>query len=502
MVTKVLFGADAEALLRNQIEQHTAGIEDSLSVFSARSAIEAWVNALRGVEEIINLPRFQLDDDDLALSLLNLPMDNLSRTQVANLQDMLADRFDAGVAQRFVQTLLRSAAIGQLFRLHGFECGEMFRTLGGVIDYFQSRRRQMVALLYWMPVACRGSELVAPLDALNVFLPIVEHSCVGLTSLHRDLVLLRVHDDFELTVEPDRCTANYSYDMLDESSLEPERVGITEVPRDKVDMSILTNQLKVDAGLVFSVPEMCNDLLAMEASYAEFELGRTEFGSVAQFIVACARYVRDEYYIEIDGAELESLMGFCGLSALARRRLVYAGTGYADAINSFAPFISFGRKFLTTVTLLIRFAYSWKTSCLNKIKRFQVRSGFIFEQQVKDALAEQGFVVSEIKRIDRKEFDVVATKEGGIFNVQCKNNLIDLTRMAENPNLFARYNKRLDRYYGEALVKEERREELLHKAFGLQKIQHIVLSKFPVATRNPRVLAFRDIKRFEEMFGK
>jgi len=502
MVSRVLFGADAEAFLRNQIAQLTAGIENSLAVFSARSAVEVWMDALRGVDEVINLPRFQLDDDDLALAVLNLPMDDLPPQQVANLRDILTDKFDAGVAQRFVQTLVRSAAIGRSFQLHGYECGEMFRTLGGVIDYFQSRRRQMVALLYWMPTACRGSELVDPLDALNVFLPVVELSCVGLTSLHRDSVLLRVHDDFELTVGPDMCTANYSYEMLDESSLEPERLGITEVPHDKVDMSILKNRMSVDARRVFSVPELCNDLLAMEASYTEFELGRTAFGPMARFIVGCARYARDEYYIEIDAAELEKLMGLCGLSTLARRRLVYAGTGYTDAINSFAPFISCGRKLLTTVTLLSRFAYNWKTTCLNKIKRFQVRSGFIFEQQVKDALAEQGFVVSDIKRIDRKEFDVVATKAGVIFNVQCKNNLVDLARMEENPILFARYNKRLDRYYETALRKEESREGLLQKAFGLQTVKHIVLSKFPVATKNPRVLAFREVMRFEDMFGK
>lgn len=34
----------------------------------------------------------------------------------------------------------------------------MFRTLGGAIAYFQSRRRQMVALLYGMPVALNQTD--------------------------------------------------------------------------------------------------------------------------------------------------------------------------------------------------------------------------------------------------------------------------------------------------------------------------------------------------------
>jgi hypothetical protein len=502
MTIRELVGAEAEALVQEQIRQHCAGIQNSLSVFDARSAVGAWFEVLRGVEELINLPLFELEDKQAVLALVSLPLDRLSPPQVANLREMLADQFEAGVAKRFVQTVLRSAAIGMAFRMHGMEGGDEFRTLGGAIAYFQSRRRQMVGLLYFMPLACRGTELVDPLDALNVFLPIVEHSCVGLTSLYRHLVLLRIHDDYGLTMGSQSFKGNYSLDMLDESFLEPERVGITEVPRDRVDAAGLKHRMKVDVSRVFSVLELCNDLLMMEAAYAEFKLGETAFGPMARFIVTCSRDARDEYHIELEASTLKSLMDLCGLSIAEQRRLVYAGTGYADAINSFAPFILVGRNYMTTVTLLSRFAYNWKTVCLNKIKRFQVRSGFIFEEQVKDALSKQGFVISDVKRIERKEFDVVATKDGIIYNVQCKNNLVDLTRMEESPSLFARYNRQLDRYYADALSKEEGRESLLTQRFDLGVVKHVVLSKFPVATKNPRILAFREISQFGERFAK
>lgn len=502
MTIRELVGAEAEALVQEQILQHAAGIQNSLSVFDARSAVAAWLEALRGIEELINLPLFELEDEQTILALVSLPLDHISPLQVTNLQRMLTDQFDAGVVRRFVQTLLRSAAIGLAFRLHGIEGGEEFRTLGGAITYFQSMRRQMVGLLYLMPLACRGTDSVDPLDALNVFLPIVEHSCVGLTSLYRHLVLLRIHDDYVLTVGPQSFKGNYSLDMLDESFLEPERVGLTEVPRDRIDATVLKHKIKVDSGRVFSVPELCNDLLVMEASYAEFKLGETAFGAMSRFIVACSRDAHDQYHIDFEASTLKSLMILCGLSIEAQRRLLYAGTGYADAINSFAPFILVGRNYVTTVTLLSRFAYNWKTVCLNKIKRFQVRSGFIFEQQVKEALDRQGFFVSDVKRIERKEFDVVAMKDGVIYNVQCKNNLVDLTRMEESPSLFARYNQRLDRYYADALRKEEGREGLLKQRFGLEVVKHVVLSKFPVATKNPQILAFREISQFGERFAR
>lgn len=156
---------------------------------------------------------------------------------------------------------------------------------------------------------------------------------------------------------------------------------------------------------------------------------------------------------------------------------------------------------MTTVTLLSRFAYSWKTFCLNRIKRFQIRSGYIFEDEVKKALAHQNFVIHAIKRIGGREFDVVATKGNVIYNVQCKNNLVDLARMEQDPKLFARYNLRLDKYYAQALRKEEERENLLLTKLGLSAVKHVVLSKFPLATKNLRVMAFREISQFSSRFA-
>lgn len=502
MITRKIVGAEAEALVQDQIRQHSGGIQDSLSVFNAGSAVSAWLEALRGVEELINLPLFELDDEQVVLELVSLRLDHLYPAQVANLQELLAGQFEAGVARRFVQTVLRSAAIGLAFRMHGMECGEEFRTLGGAITYFQSRRRQMVALLYLMPRSCIGIESVEPLDALNVFLPIVEHSCIGLTTLYRHLVLMRIHDDYELTVGQQTFKGNYSLNTLDELFLEPERVGITEVSHDQVDATVLKHRMKLDSGRVFSSPELCNDLLAMEAAYAEFKLGETEFSAMARFVVACSRHARDQFHIELKASTFKSLIVLCKLSSAAEQRLLYAGASYAEAINSFAPFILVGSNYVTTVTLLSRFAYSYKTSCLNKIKRFQVRSGFIFEQQVKDALEQQGFIITDVKRIERKEFDVVVTKDGVIYNVQCKNNLVELRRIEENPTLFVRYNQRLDRYYANALRKEEGREGLLKERFGSEVVKHVVLSKFPVATKNPRILAFREISQFGERFAR
>ena len=497
-----LSGADAEALLLDQIGQHSGGIKSTLFAFDANSAASAWMEVLRGIDEFINIPMFGLDDDDIVRRLLAIRLDDMTFPRgVIQARTMLAGQLAPAVVDRFVQTLTMASAIGHSFRTYGLECGEELRSVAGAVGYFQSRRRQMVALLYCMPDDCTGTLSVLPLDALNLFLPVVERSCVGLTSLYRHLIMARIHDDFVLTVGPGVCHGNYFLETLDEMFLEPDRVAITEVAPGRIDPEKLRQRLTLPRGQIFSAAELCNDLMAMEASYAEFDLGKTDFGPMAKFIVACCEHVRDDYYIKISSTDLRDLMMLCGLSTIAQRRLVYSGTCFEEAVNSFTPFITVVRHDVTTVTLLSRFSYSWKTFCLNRIKRFQIRSGFIFEDEVKKALARQDFVIPGIKRIEGQEFDVIAIKGNVIYNIQCKNNLVDLARMEQNPKLFARYNLRLDRYYAQSLCKEEGRENLLMTRLGFGTVKHIVLSKFPLGTKNPRVMAFREISQFSSRFA-
>ena len=92
--------------------------------------------------------------------------------------------------------------------------------------------------------------------------------------------------------------------------------------------------------------------------------------------------------------------------------------------------------------------------------------------------------------------------DGTIFNLQCKNNLVDLSKIEADPKLFARYNRTLDRRYAAALTKEENREHLLKKQLGISNVLHFVVSKFPVATSNPRIISFNQIADFKRLSKK
>jgi Holliday junction resolvase len=112
-----------------------------------------------------------------------------------------------------------------------------------------------------------------------------------------------------------------------------------------------------------------------------------------------------------------------------------------------------------------------------------------------------GFHITDIKRINRKEFDVVATHRGVIYSFQCKNNWIDLAKVEAERALYVRYNRTLTSYYGRALEKEEKREHLLKNELGLDQIEHYVISRFPVISANPRIINYNQIGRLSPIIG-
>lgn len=150
----------------------------------------------------------------------------------------------------------------------------------------------------------------------------------------------------------------------------------------------------------------------------------------------------------------------------------------------------------STVNLLSRFIYYWRSRCLDRSKRYQIRTGFIFEKAVADALERQWFAVQKITRINRHEFDVVALRDGMIWNVQCKNNMTDLVWVEAEPKRFARYNRNLVLAYERALAKERDREGVLTAHLGNEAVEHMLVSRFPVLTDNSRIVAFSRIEGF------
>ena len=495
MARQRLRGAAAETEAMRVLAQSRADIESALVPFEPGSTFEVWFSTYRSIEELINL-RGELRCDPLLDEIVGLALQDIDGVVRAlpSIKAGLESRFSRLVAKRLMSTLIQLQAIATSFEIHKLPEAREMVTVGAAIGYLQSRRRHLLALLHTIPGVCRGPQRLNELDGLNQFLHLIETAGLGTTSMHHNLMLARVYPDFALDVDDVGIRASHSFSALDELFLEPERTAITEMA--DVDLS----EFKcgpVNRRLIFSKAELENNLAFIAAAYAEFNLHETSYGQLAEFIRSLLPLVVDEYLVRVTVKRFEELCLEQKLPAPLNKALVVEGADYIANTSTYAPFTSLGGDLVTSITLLSRFANHWKNVCLNRVRRYQIRSGFIFEKSVKAALRAQGFDVTGIKRVGRAEFDVVATLDGVIYNVQCKNNLVDLNRIESDVRRFVRYNRSLDVAYKKALEKERAREHVLLGALGLTAIKHFVMSRYPVATQNPRVLAFGEISRFK-----
>lgn len=207
---------------------------------------------------------------------------------------------------------------------------------------------------------------------------------------------------------------------------------------------------------------------------------------------------RDEYFINVSQRKFDAIcvsFGDANASVL-KDHLLNSSNGFVELSNSHKPFMKVGTFYKSNVNLILRFFYNLKNTSLNRSKQFQIRSGFIFEDLVKRELSTFGFQMMDVKRIKKKEFDVVTVRDGIIFNFQCKNNFIDITLIEKDPVKFARKNNLIVRYFQKAIVKEINRQHLLIEKYGIEDVRHFVVSKFPVVTNEPSIVMFKDLNVF------
>lgn len=487
-----LVGDEARRLIEDQIAQHSNGLHAALAKFDRQSAFSSLFETIRAVEEFINLPQFGLKEPWLWEALLDLPVDvRQSPRRFRAVRHYIVYQFGAAFAQRFTTLMLQAMAIGASFDMHEIETARgAFSTVNSAIDYFQSRRRHLVSLLYTLPNAAKGKQPVPVIDTLNQFLVLVELNGSTLTGLYQKAMLAEVFPDFTLHVMGDGFYGSHDYAMLEGMHLEPERTSIVDMQALDPGIVAAANLEPVSPSRLFSAAELRNDIRLMETAYAEFDLAGSDFRFAAAFVRHIAELAEDDYWVRLSRQKFERLANALRLPLALRQALVHRPGSYTENTNSHAPLIDNDGELTGTVALLSRFLYNWRNVCLYKIRRYQIRSGFIFEKAVSEDLVGQGFSLTGIKRINHKEFDVVTIRDGIIFNVQCKNNLIDIRKIEANVRLFARYNRARSASYERALRKEEKREHLLRGELGLDRVEHLVVSRFPVASDNPRIISY------------
>jgi len=501
---------EARSLIEAQLAAHSRGILSVLSRYRLAEAASAWHDTIRAIEEFINIPWFGIKDPRQEAWLRSIPLDDRLLSDPGPtflaVRRALSPNFGPGLVQRYLYTMLQTAAIASAFRMHGqttFGFGIALDTVGAAVDYFQSRRRHLVSLLYTMPFACKGTQELERLDTLNVLLPQIEHSCIAITGFHLKLAQLEVLEDFSLEVDGVGAMASQGFETLDGYFLEPERASIQVMAELRKDQVVLPEMEPLDQTKVFSAAELRNSAKLIGATYAAFGLIDSDFSAMAQLIIAFSRQCRDDYFVEIVKPKFQAMLRAQATidPGELERLLVNAPSDYATNTNAYEPFIDLGDAVVSNVNLLSRFLYAFKNVYLGSRRRFQIHAGFIFEDMVKHDLVAMGFHVTDIKRINRKEFDVVATYGGVIYNIQCKNNWVDLAKIEADRALYVRYNRSLIGYYRRALEKERAREHLIKSKLGLDRIEHYVISRFPVIGADPRVINYNQIGRLQAIVG-
>ncbi|UXS31883.1 hypothetical protein FY152_07210 [Agrobacterium tumefaciens] len=484
-------------VIENRIALHEQRIAASLAQYEPISAMAWWLDIIRAVEEVFNLGLAGFDNDTFEEMFFHTPLTEfLNHPELfIEVRQQLTHHYSETFANRICNLIGLGVSMSWSFAQIGvYEPVGGLQSFAYMVGYFQSRRRHFVALLHMMPTACRGNVPVTQSDAFTIFLPIVELDGIQLMGAQNALLEHVAKAKLGITAH-----SVPTLRVLNKFFLEPERAGVTDMPITAEGHEILERREPQPESALFSAAELRNDILLVRAAYAEFDLTTTDFEPVAALIDKLSReYVERDFWVKISPKQLDKLFNYLQTPASLRTAIINHAKDYVGCLSTYSPFVLMNGHYSSTVSLLSRFMYHWRGRTLDQRKRFQIRSGFIFEDAVAKALEKQGFVHQNITRVNGSEFDVVTVRDGVIWNVQCKNNFVALAQVEHDAERFARFNRLYVRAYEKALEKERERGDLLTSKLSINSIQHMLVSKFPVITDNPRIVPFSRIEEFSD----
>lgn len=479
-------GAALKATLAAYLQAYTQSRLVDLAELDRSHTLGQLQALMRAVEELINLAT--LPDHQARLGpALDLSLDD----HAPKLLLALRSQYDPGVAGRFEALLPRLPLLRANLRLyHATNQDELneLRSARDLANYFKARRRHLNTLFYTVSAISIGKLRATDDDIGRLTFTIIDTTLIMLVSGQRKLALADLYADYRCQVVEGGLmeVADHWQELLDENCLEAERLSINELDQ------TLSPGYSIDRRKLISAPELRHLLLVIQEGYSEFELAQRGFTDLIFCLGELTAFTRDDYFVQVPEDAFD-LITARYRHAPWLSELVYQHDPIHPFLGSHSAFVRDEGLCRSDLFLLLRFAYRVRARLLERYKRYQIRSGFLFEDQLKPKLSALGFTILPIKRVQGKEFDVVATKNGVIHNFQCKNAFLDFELMETNLVQFVRNNKRLVRYFERALGKEEAREHLLVSTVGLASIEHYVITRFPVFTDNKRIISERDL---------
>ncbi|HRG78646.1 MAG TPA: hypothetical protein PL167_03510 [Cyclobacteriaceae bacterium] len=489
-------GEAVDTLFNQAITYHLNMYVKAIAEYEMIELYSNWRTIIRTIDELINIPG-ELKNAEEADKFLRLKFDFLNGQNLKlfkEVLDMLEKRFENNVSARFQQIAMMSYAINATYQKQG-----IYQKMGlplnlsstsDSISFFQSRRAYFVTTLTLIPQLAKGKKVVRYLDTLN-FLQYTLDSClIGITTSYYNLLLNQCLPDFEMTSDGEVATGNFDYKHLEGFFMEPERLSLMDQMELRSELVENKPMLPKAEKKVFSFSEVANAMALFEGAFKKYDIAQnTEFKELNSLFGDIAVYLKDDFNIIIDEEQFIPIA-----QKYPSLKLTDPTDNYFKALNSFAPFQRVHNRFFSTVVYLTRFVYRTLSQTQVKNRSFQINSGFVFEDKVSAILAVHGFTITGITRINHKEFDLITIKNGRVYNFQCKNNFIDITRVDLDYKKMGRLNSRLCNYYVKALEKEVGREKLIIDKTGIADIKHFVISRYPVITRNTAIINFTNLE--------
>jgi len=487
---------EIDEIFGESITYHIDTFYETISEYEPLSLYSNWRSIVRSIDEMINIP-WELDDETEIELFLNLDFNFLNLNNLPKLKvvlDILEKRFEKNVAIRFKQLAMMCMAIDKSYETQGIfnHQGSTLRlnNTKNAIAYLQSRRAYYVTTLGMIPKIANGKKVIEYIDTLN-FLQYPMDSClVNITTSYYNLLLNNCLPDFEMDSDGTIAKRNYEYNHLEGFFMEPERLSLLDQMELRPDVVIPKQMLPKADHKLFSFSEVANAMSLIEGAFDKYKIqNNLEYSELTSLMCEIAIFLKDDFHIIIE----EDI--FDNISAKYKHLKLYrTSDDYFENLNNYAPFQKVDNQFYTTVVLLTRFVYRTLSQSLLKNRTFQIHSGFIFEDKASKILEAKGYVPTGITRINHKEFDLITIKDNKVYNFQCKNNYIDISRVNYDYKKIGRFNLRLCKYYENAIIKEEKRESLITSKTGISDIEHFVISRYPVITRNKRIINFTDLK--------
>lgn len=468
-------GKALERYLKEGSDALLVELEEVLASYDGVALGLQWKDFYLKVEEFINLfEDLDCEDKELFSNALVSAFYTNPKSLCKSLLH-IRERYGLNTAKRMFSfaTLFRDTEIG---------------TVGELYYYCKSRRLHFASMLYLIPIYAKGDKRIDGDDLLKELSWCIDKVAIPVTTAFNAMLQCRCLPDFEATIHPDGYLEfSDAYTQLEDGFLEPVRM--TECDLLEFDKDIKKKLLRRPlSSKLFSRDEFDVNLHNMSVYFADYGISENAlYLEIKKLADDVLHYLHDDFEIAIPESDFRKICHKHPSLVLYKDM-----SGYFEVTASRYPFFRIGEIYYSTILFFQRYIVNAINSSLERKKKFQVDSGFIFEKRVIDLVKGYGFEYRKTcKRIEHKEFDVVCVKDGCIYNFQCKNNYINVQKIDTNwIKTAAQKHRTLARAYDKALKKEYNREDMLKQELGMDRIESFVITRFPVITPNQRVVSF------------